>query len=177
MGTAAEAVLTNYLRTLENRRHTAPSLRSPQTDQPVRILGGSPLAESTAGRQWPKTPACSSEVPEGGGAPSEQATLASLLLQYLHELPEEHLRNVEHLSDYLASVILDYLTRLSELRSKGLPIQTVQRSKCFWWSRCPKGHLTDEYLWCHQCVGIVCPECVSIYDPTECHLVPRGVRG
>jgi hypothetical protein len=104
---------------------------------------------------------------------SEQAALASVLARHLRTLSNVDSDNVEQLSSRLAEIALGHLAHLAELRSKGTPVQTVRRSNSIWWSRCPRGHLTDEFLWLHQCVGIICSECLSIYEPQECHLEPR----
>lgn len=113
-------------------------------------------------------------IPPGDDSVADYAALATLLGQNLRALPEGRLGNVQKVATHLATVALNYMERLAELRGTGMFARTVQRAESLWWSRCPKGHFTDEYLWVHQCVGIVCPRCLGIYDPKECHLEPRA---
>ena len=85
---------------------------------------------------------------------SERTALASLLARNLRASPNVHSESVKQLSSSLSGVVLEYFAQLAKIRGQGTPVRTVGNSDSIWWLRCPSGHLTDEFLWLHQRVGI-----------------------
>lgn len=160
MHTSEDAVLANYLRALENQ-----VLRS----EPARCEQGSGSLDVQHTRDNVETrsvealeiadllqkrlePFADVADERDTGTESQRRAIAGLLAQELRAMRMKLPSSVEQFADYLARQVVDRLRCLAELRGQGAPVRSTRLTRSLWWSRCPKGHLTDEYLWLHQCL-------------------------
>jgi hypothetical protein len=180
MATTQETVLSQYLQILALKRQGASGGSSSQIQEPENIVvppnpapaervneKRPPLVQAEECSGFCGEPECR---PQGNPGRSRLAVRLAAELRKMMPITEE---NIEDVAKALDTVVFDYLERVDQLLSNGKPVRTTQRSAAFWWHRCPEGHFTDHYMWSHQCVAIVCPECLSIYDPDLCRLMPR----
>jgi hypothetical protein len=113
-------------------------------------------------------------VPQGPAAPAQPnaalvSQLKTLIRAELSIIPEFAASDIgEEIVGGIATEILKHLPL-----SEGRRCSVMSRPNSPWWSRCPKGHFSDEYFWAYQCLAVICPQCEMVYDPKECRLEPR----